>query len=387
MTKHYYIAGAAVLCIVSIAIAIVHSEASETRDAIQRATRPDPQEAIDSAGHAVDRVMQQAPKAEKLLDSATKAAESILGGRSASPQDDRLGTNDPTSKEPQNRNDRADGGSAEKPPARGASHSAGATHADPLSGLADRAFDIAGKLTESADNEGQQYLALSPEEERQWGTRLHEQLLEQQEVSHDAAMQRRVERLAKPLVAQVHRDVRYTFTILQSDDINAFSMAGGYVYVNRGLMEFATDDAELQFVLGHEIGHVDMSHCSRQLTYVARASQIATPAAGAIAGVLHDLLSRSYTKDQEFEADAYGLRAIQRAGLTSDPAISFLRRLGKNMEEQKGSASSSANSPVGKMVERIGNHFRTHPPVEERIRRLEDLSASESKRDPNATNP
>ncbi len=216
------------------------------------------------------------PKAENVLDRATKAAESILGDRSAVPRDGRPGTND-SSKEPQDRGDRAEGGSGKTAPAPTVSKLPGETQPDRLGGLADRAFDFAGKLTESADNVGQQYLVLAPDEERKWGARLHEQLLGQEKVSDDAEMQRRVERLAKPLVALTHHDVRYRFTILQADEVNAFSMAGGYVYVNQGLLKFAKDDGELQFVLGHEIGHVDLSHCSRQLTYVSAAPRKLRP--------------------------------------------------------------------------------------------------------------
>ncbi|HEX3999707.1 MAG TPA: M48 family metalloprotease [Pirellulales bacterium] len=377
MNKPYYIAGAVVLCVVLIAIAMVHYEASETRNAIREVTRPDPQQAVDSASHAVDRVVEQAPKVNELLDSATKAASSLFGDHSAPTQNDRPGTVDPASKGPAHRGNPSDGSNIGKLLPPNLSDLPNQVRPDRLGGLADQAFDLAGKLAESADTAGQQSIALSPEDERAWGKRLHDRLVKQQEKSSDPEMQIRIERLAKPLIARTRKDMLYTFTILNVKEVNAFSTAGGYVYLNQGLMKFVADDAELQFVLGHEIGHVELSHCSTQIADVAQSLQIAMPDAGAAARVLPDLLSRPFTKDQEFEADAYGLRAIQRAGRSADSAISFLRRLGKYADEQSGPAS-----PADKMAEPLGSHFHMQPPAEERIRRLQALSSSAPNREP-----
>ena len=63
-------------------------------------------------------------------------------------------------------------------------------------------------------------------------------------------------------------ELQYTFTVLDSDEINAFTTGGGYVYITRGIMNYLNSEAELAAVLGHEIGHVTARHPVRQQTQV-----------------------------------------------------------------------------------------------------------------------
>ena len=64
---------------------------------------------------------------------------------------------------------------------------------------------------------------------------------------------------------------------------------GGYIYVHKGLLDLTATDAELQFVLAHEIAHVDLNHCTRQLTYEARIGELTEGIGSDLvqAGVLH----------------------------------------------------------------------------------------------------
>ena len=63
---------------------------------------------------------------------------------------------------------------------------------------------------------------------------------------------------------------RLTIVIIASDEVNAFAHLGGYVYLHKGMLDFAESDAELQFVLAHEIAHIELGHCARKVTYAAR---------------------------------------------------------------------------------------------------------------------
>src|SRR4029078_1386260 len=65
-------------------------------------------------------------------------------------------------------------------------------------------------------------------------------------------------------------ELTYTFTVLDSDEINAFTTGGGYVYITRGIMNYLNNEAELEAVLGHEIGHV----CARHPVGHQRKSQL-----------------------------------------------------------------------------------------------------------------
>ena len=70
--------------------------------------------------------------------------------------------------------------------------------------------------------------------------------------------------LANLLLLKATDLISYRFTILDSPDINAFALPGGYIYINRGLMSYLSSEEELAAVLGHEIGHVTARHSVRQ---------------------------------------------------------------------------------------------------------------------------
>ena len=72
-------------------------------------------------------------------------------------------------------------------------------------------------------------------------------------------------RSASALPRKSHRpNLQYTFTVLDGDEVNAFALPGGYVYITRGIMVYLNSEAELAAVLGHEIGHVTARHSVRQ---------------------------------------------------------------------------------------------------------------------------
>src|SRR6201999_4083362 len=72
------------------------------------------------------------------------------------------------------------------------------------------------------------------------------------------------------------KDVSYTFTVLNSEEINAFALPGGYVYVTRGLVSLANNEAELAGVLGHEIGHVNARHTAERAGQQQKTSILST---------------------------------------------------------------------------------------------------------------
>lgn len=238
-------------------------------------------------------------------------------------------------------------------------------------------FKFGQDVLKKGDELGQQMLVLDLEEENLWGTRLHEQILAEKTPVADEELLKRVEQLAEPLLEHRRRKtIDYTFTILDDPEINAFSLAGGYVYVNKGLMDFTKGDVELQYVLGHEIAHVDLRHCAKNVTYYARASEIATPIAGNLASGAYRLVSSGYTKEHEFEADEWGLRMLTKIGRARDEVLSFPRRLRDHFIAQ-GIDVEEVKPPLtifDVMNREISNHFETHPPNKERIERLEELS-------------
>jgi hypothetical protein len=110
--------------------------------------------------------------------------------------------------------------------------------------------------------------SMSAADEQKLGALLHDVIVQLNPVAGDGPWRQRVEDAAKPFLAALQRkEIHYHFEIMESDQVNAFSHPGGYVYVSRGLFELIGEDEDyaLQFAVGNEIAHVDLRHAIRCL--------------------------------------------------------------------------------------------------------------------------
>ena len=132
-------------------------------------------------------------------------------------------------------------------------------------------------------------------------------------------MQRVGERVAR----HSHRaNLNYIFTVVDSPDINAFALPGGYIYIHRGLMAYLNSEAELAAVLAHEVGHVTARHSVQQQSQsqawniLGQAVAIGTgvSAAGDLTNVLGGAMVRGYGRDMELQADGLGAQYLARSG-------------------------------------------------------------------------
>ena len=230
-----------------------------------------------------------------------------------------------------------------------------------------------------------QYTTLSPDEERQIGAQQHPQILHEFGGAYDdAALQAYVEAVGGRLgaVSDLPED-DFTFTILNSEVVNAFALPGGYVYVSRGLLALVENEAELAGVLGHEIGHVTARHAAQRQTQATGAGILATLGTigaailgGQVAGELAQQVAGAgaqayvagYSRDQELEADTLGIRYMARAGYDPQAMASFLRKLDGQSELQRrlqGEAGDPGQS-----------WFATHPRTLDRVQRaIEEAGA------------
>jgi predicted Zn-dependent protease len=161
----------------------------------------------------------------------------------------------------------------------------------------------------------------------------------------------------------------WTFGVVESEGVNAYSSPGGYVLVTRGLLKHVKSEAELAGILAHEIAHVNRRHALEQYkkakygacTAGGLGQTVATNEAGAAGAALTstdlfkkvvdqavDGIMKGYSRDLEFEADADALRLIVRVGYDPKPFLAFLGAL-----------------PGG------GGIFDNHPPSAERVQRLQ----------------
>ena len=202
--------------------------------------------------------------------------------------------------------------------------------------------------------------AYSWEEEVKLGREADQQIQQQYGIYEDEELQRYVDRVAQEVLAESHmrrpttserfRNTEFTFRVLDSPIINAFALPGGYVYVTRGLLAHLNNEAQLAVVLGHEIAHVAGRHASKQaakqqfmqglLVGGAIAGQMAFGGnvgenVLGIGGSAAQLLSLSYSRDNERESDRLGVEYATLAGYDAAEGAAFFTSL-KRKSAQSG---------------------------------------------------
>lgn len=224
--------------------------------------------------------------------------------------------------------------------------------------------------TKELDGIGLSLTRLSAKEESQIGAEMHRRIMAEEREWENPAQSQRLQRLARPLLDQRSRkDIAYQIRLLDSDRVNAFSHAGGYLYLYRGLLKQFPSDAAIAMVLGHEIGHVDLRHCVQSIQYQAKLQKWSGTLAD-VAGFACRNLRTPYQKDQEFEADAFGFQAGRRAGWPREGLMQLLH--GLNTMEM---ASEPTGTPA--LLKKINDFSRSHPYTVDRIQRLEKVSDSQ----------
>jgi predicted Zn-dependent protease len=131
-------------------------------------------------------------------------------------------------------------------------------------------------------------------------------------------------------------------TVLDSPSVNAFALPGGYIYVTRGLLALASDEAELATVIAHEVGHVEARHPAKRIARLASAEMLDSVFGRIIGGGEADQITElgsegyiaHYSRIQELEADALGIRAASAAGFDPVAALSFLDAMERDQELQ-----------------------------------------------------
>ena len=247
-----------------------------------------------------------------------------------------------------------------------------------------RATASAALLTLALPAGAQSILGLSPEEAKRFGREHHPKVVAQFGGAYDdPALVRYVDSIGQFLAAASHAPrVGYTFTVLDSPVVNAFALPGGYVYVTRGLLALADNEAEVAGVLAHEIAHITARHGSKRqskgtlaglgLTILGAVTD--NPALVDLGRVgAHAVLS-AYSRKEEHEADEIGVRYLSRAGFDPGAMSSFLAKLKRRSEFE---ASLHGRSPRPGL-----DFFATHPRTPERVRRAVAAARRTSVADP-----
>lgn len=175
-----------------------------------------------------------------------------------------------------------------------------------------------------------------------------------------------VNRIGQNIVRNSDAKVPFTIKVIDSDEINAFALPGGFLYVNSGLLLAAQEEAELAGVMAHEIAHVSAHHATRQLTRSQLFNLATIPlvfvggglgvAVQEVAGFAGPLTLTRFSRSFEAEADYLGVEYLYQAGYDPQAFISFFERA-QALEKQKPGA--------------ISKMFSSHPQTADRIRKTQ----------------
>lgn len=176
----------------------------------------------------------------------------------------------------------------------------------------------------------------------------------------------RAQRIGARLSAVTDRkDLDYKFYVLTDKELNSVSLPGGFIYVNRGLMDALNDD-ELAFVLGHELGHEAARHIVKKLQAnmayqllidIAFARTTNTQALSQSVNMVYNLVELGYSREDEYEADRLGAKYAFKGGFNPNASLSALEKL-KRYETAEP---------------KVFVYLRTHPYVDDRISALKKV--------------
>jgi predicted Zn-dependent protease len=203
---------------------------------------------------------------------------------------------------------------------------------------------------------------------------MHKQLMDEGGYYDDPELQAYVRKIGQRLVANSDKpNKEFIFTVIDSPDINAFATPGGYIYINRGLMAYLDNEAELAGVLAHEIAHVTARHSARQQTAGITNQVLATTAyiltgSGDIADATNMYgteLVRGYGREHELEADSLGAGYMHKSGYDVDALLEVIGVLKDQEQFQRVRAKST-----GRKVGTYHGLYATHPRNDQRLQRV-----------------
>jgi len=217
----------------------------------------------------------------------------------------------------------------------------------------------------------QEWIFIDDAQEVQLGRGMSESVIKKENrLLADPVQQRRVSVIGQRVARVCDRpEIVYQFSVLDNEDLNAFALPGGYVYIYSGLLA-KLDDDEIAAILAHEVAHIAAKHAVKRMQSALGYNVLVAVALTGLSGkdpalaqniagvsnVVYDLLSRGYGRQDELFADALAVKYTKAAGY--DPA-GLLRAL-ELLNTQQG--------PGGRVFEVLS----THPRMQERIQRAQE---------------
>jgi predicted Zn-dependent protease len=213
---------------------------------------------------------------------------------------------------------------------------------------------------------------MSESSEVKLGKQMHVEITRTMGVYDDYNFQDYVQKIGEKLARASHRpDLEWKFTVLDTDDVNAFATPGGFVYISRGLLPYLANEAQLAAVLGHEIGHITARHSVQQQSQSTIAGVLSTaaavftgqPALGDLTNIAGSAIIHGYGREAELEADSLGAEYLARTGYKPEAMIEVVSVLKDQEQFERDRARAEGRDPHV-----YHGVFSTHPDNDTRFR-------------------
>ena len=211
----------------------------------------------------------------------------------------------------------------------------------------------------------------SLEGEIRMGKQYAQQVEATSKLIQDPVVTEYVNRIGQNLVRNSDAQVPFTIKVIDSDEVNAFALPGGFFYVNSGLILAADEESELAGVMAHEIAHVAARHATRQMTRAQWVNIGSIPlifvgggigyAIRSVAGLAVPMTFLSFSRSFESEADYLGLQYMYKAGYDPNAFVQFFEKLQAREKKKPGTLAKA---------------FSTHPQTPDRISRSQEEIAT-----------
>jgi len=170
---------------------------------------------------------------------------------------------------------------------------------------------------------------------------------------------------AKVAAASDRPNLAYTFRVIENEEINAFALPGGFIYLHTGLLQKIENEDEVANIIGHEIAHIvardGVNNIQKSILYSIPSQILLSNRSKAIQEAVNAAFSVTmlkYSRSAELRADSYGVRYAYRAGYNPEGMVSFFQKL-QDIENRNASLQIT--------------FLRSHPVVSERIKNVQDV--------------